>query len=94
MLATLCLAVAAGLALIRLLARDPARQRRGSRRSLALTIVRGLARRAIRWSPPRRHFTCRRSTRADVAVVELPLGGVAEDTLAMYHSIAHQRPAV
>jgi hypothetical protein len=102
MLASLCLAVAAGLALTRLLTRRPLQRlpAAGVTAALVLLMV------AEVWSGPGGFPLVRapaplaipdavsRALGRNVAVVELPLGGVEEDTIALYHSMAHDRPVL
>jgi hypothetical protein len=94
MLAVMCLAVAAGLALTRLVTRRVFPTAIG-----ISTIVVALAV-AETWTdhfplvPAPLPLALPALSADDIAVVELPLGDVERDTTAMYHSITHGRPVL
>jgi hypothetical protein len=94
MLATLCLAVASGLALARLVNR---RVFATAMRISAIVVVLAVAE---VWTnefplvPAPLPLALPPVASNDIAVVELPLGDVERDTIAMYHSITHGWPVL
>lgn len=96
MLASLCLAIAVGMALTRLLGRRPSTWR------TSVAVTAGLLALMVAEVWPRDFPLVAAPDPLAVpavaarhpAVVELPLGGVAEDTVAIYHSMSHGRPVV
>jgi F5/8 type C domain len=94
MLASLCLAVAAGIALARLLRnRTPAVSTAATSVLLAIMMAEVWGSGFPLVKPPEPMQLPILLSR-DVAVVELPIGGVAEDTVAIYRSVTHRRRVV
>ena len=92
MMTILAVAVAAGIALVRLTASVPARTRWTVTAFLVLAIA------ADSWVPQIPVFAAPAplppAAASGAAVLELPLGETFEDITATYHSIDHQRPVV
>lgn len=92
MLATLCLAAAAGLALARLLSKL------GRRGQLALVVIAAMGALAEGWRSvpvkPAPEPSIVRASDAPGAVMELPLGDPWQDVVSLYRGIGHRHPVV